>query len=887
MPRLPIPAIARSLFRALLVYLALALFVERTAGALLLAAVAFLLSLQTTAEGIPADRRGAVAGASLLALLAGFAVTGGALLLAGRSPGTTVFGWAVAAGIGASVLTEWAMARRLRREHGARGAILLVLLGASAAGAQQVPFVDLDRDAGRHVVVDREPGQYLGHFTTTLLGDGRTILAAYPKGHGKGAIILRRSTDGGRSWSERLPVPANWAGSLETPTLFRVPDPVTGHWRLLLFSGLHPARMASSDDDGATWTPLAPIGDWGGIVVMSSVVPMRDGSLLAFFHDDGRFFRAGGRPDGVFRLYQVRSRDGGRTWGAPEEIWRGADVHLCEPGAVRSPDGRSIALLLRENRRRAESHVMFTTDEGASWSAPRPLARALTGDRHTAAYAADGRLVVTFRDMAEGSATRGDWLAWVGAWEDLARGTPGSLRVRLKDNRDAWDAAYPGLERLPDGSFVATTYGHWDAGAPPYILSTRFRLRELEARAAFDPARLARLDTLLDRSVDSAWVAGAVALVLRDGEVVHERAAGWADREARRPMRPDAIFRIASQTKALTSVAILMLVEEGRLALTDPASRWLPGFARTTVLDAADGGRAPVPARRAITILDLLTHTAGISYGTEPHVAERYRAAGLGPAAGYGWYTADKDEPICATMDRLATLPFVAQPGERWVYGYATDVLGCVVERASGMALDAFLRERITGPLGMRDTHFFLPRGEEHRLAAVYANDSTGRTFRADTGARGQGHYVNGPRRSFAGGAGLLSTARDYAAFLQMLLDGGAANGTRFLSPRSIELMTTNQVGTRYGANGNGFGLGFAVVERLGANGFSSVGTWSWGGAYATAYQVDPAERLVIVLMLQNLPNRADLRAKFPTMVYQALLRPRSGMASSDGAQRP
>ena len=397
--------------------------------------------------------------------------------------------------------------------------------------------------------------------------------------------------------------------------------------------------------------------------------------------------------------------------------------------------------------------------------------------------------------------------------------------------------------------------------------------RAAVARAAFDPARLTRLDSALQQSVDSAWIAGAVALVLRDGEVVYERAVGWSDREANRPMSTDAIFRIASQSKALTSVATLMLVEVGRVALGDPVSRWIPSFAHTSVASRADSGRTLTPARRAITIFDLLTHTAGVSYGTESFVSERYAAAALGPVAGFGWYTANKDEPICETMDRLGALPFVAQPGEAWVYGYNTDILGCVVERASGLSLDEFFRTRITGPLGMRDTQFFLPLAQRDRLAAVYRSDATGHIVRADTGVRGQGHYIDGPRRSFSGGAGLLSTAHDYATFLQLLLKGGALNGRRLLSPRSVELMRTNQVGTKHG-DGLGFGLGFETTDRLGANGYNSVGTFSWGGAYATVYQVDPKERLVLVLMLQNLPNSAQIGAKFRTLVYQALVRP-------------
>jgi CubicO group peptidase (beta-lactamase class C family) len=198
-----------------------------------------------------------------------------------------------------------------------------------------------------------------------------------------------------------------------------------------------------------------------------------------------------------------------------------------------------------------------------------------------------------------------------------------------------------------------------------------------------------------------------------------------------------------------------------------------------------------------------------------------------------------------------------------------------VVERASGMSLDAFIRERITGPLGMKDTHFFLPREKRDRLTAVYASTPDGAIERAPDGARGQGHYVDGPRRSFAGGAGLLSTARDYGRFLQMLLNGGTLDGMRILGPKTVEVMSTNQVGSLYATNGMGFGLGFSVAERPGADGFSTVGTYGWGGAYATIYKVDPRERLVIVFMVQLLPNGSDLREKFPTLVYQALVDPR------------
>ena len=395
-------------------------------------------------------------------------------------------------------------------------------------------------------------------------------------------------------------------------------------------------------------------------------------------------------------------------------------------------------------------------------------------------------------------------------------------------------------------------------------------------RLGFSAARLARIDQLLQQAVDSNRIAGAVALVLRDGQVAYETAVGWADREAGRRMTPDAIFRIASQSKALTSVAILSLVEEGKVGLDDPVSRFLPSYAATTVATMADSGRMPVPAKRTITIRDLLTHTAGISYGTDEMVASRYEAKGLGPAAGWGWYTADKAEPICETMDRLGTLPFVAQPGDKFVYGYNSDILGCVVERASGMPLDAFIAARITVPLRLPDTHFFLPTEQRQRLTAVYASDSTGHAVRAPDGPRGQGNYVDGPRRSFSGGAGILSTAHDYARFLEMVRKHGILDGARILAPHTVDLMTTNQVGTRLSTDASlGFGLGFETTNRYGANGLASVGTFSWGGAYGSSYWVDPKEGLVAVFMIQQLPNRSDVAGKFATLVYAALMESR------------
>lgn len=388
-----------------------------------------------------------------------------------------------------------------------------------------------------------------------------------------------------------------------------------------------------------------------------------------------------------------------------------------------------------------------------------------------------------------------------------------------------------------------------------------------------DPTRLERLSRLLDEYVNDQRLGGAVALVLQDGAPVFEKAVGFRDREQGVRMTADSLFRIASQTKAITSVAVLMLVEEGRIGLTDPVSRFIPAYATTTVaVPGTNGGVTTVPARRGITITDLLTHTAGISYGAAGPLAPLYEAKGLGPAAGFGWYTADKDESVCTTMERLATLPFEAQPGEAWVYGYNTDILGCVVEKVSGQTLDAFFRTRILDPLGMHDTHFFVPADKRARLVTVYANGSDGKTVRAPDGPRGQGHYADGPRRNFAGGAGLVSTARDYARFLEMVRRGGEIDGVRLLSPRTVALMTHNQAGLLHNGPAQGWSLAFETTERVGGNGLDPVGGFGWGGAYGSIYRVDPSTGVVMTLMLNQLPNTTDIRSKFQTLVHQAVV---------------
>jgi CubicO group peptidase (beta-lactamase class C family) len=383
--------------------------------------------------------------------------------------------------------------------------------------------------------------------------------------------------------------------------------------------------------------------------------------------------------------------------------------------------------------------------------------------------------------------------------------------------------------------------------------------------------RLARLDSVFRRYTAEDRLPGAVVLVARQGRTAYLESFGALDRESGSPMREDAIFRIASQTKAVVSVAVMMLQEEGRLVITDPVGRYLPAFSKTTVAVPAEGGGYDVvDARRPIRIRDLLTHTAGVGYGSGP-AADRWEEAGI-----QGWYFADRDEPIGATIERMTALPFDAQPGERFVYGYSTDILGALAEEVSGVPLDAFLRTRIFEPLGMYDTSFFLDPANHGRLASVYSATADGLERAPDPGGMvGQGAYVTGPRRNFSGGAGLLSTATDYARFLQMLLNGGELDGQRILSPKTVQLMTVDHIGDRYGQPGVGFGLGFSVVEDVGARGIpGSVGEFGWGGAYHSTYWVDPEERLVVVYFTQVIPAGAiDDHAKLRALVYQAILR--------------
>ena len=388
-------------------------------------------------------------------------------------------------------------------------------------------------------------------------------------------------------------------------------------------------------------------------------------------------------------------------------------------------------------------------------------------------------------------------------------------------------------------------------------------------------AGLQRIDSLLQAYVADARVPGAIGLLVRDGKVVYRKAFGYADVAARTPLAPDAIMRIASQTKAVTSVGLMLLYDEGKFQLDDPVSRYLPAFAHPRVLasfNPADSSYTTVPARSEITIRQLLTHTSGIDYAVIGSPAARAIYAKAHVASGVG----DPEGTLAAGMERLAGLPLLHQPGERFTYGLSVDVVGRLVEVLSGQPLDAFLRRRLFEPLGMRDTYFYLPPARQLRLVPLYTESASHQTVPMPTRVGGlRPDYPKQAGTYFSGGAGLSSTIDDYAQFLQMLLSGGSYQGRRLLKPATVQLMTTNQIGDVMQGR-NKFGLGFGLVTPDGAaHGPLPAGAYEWGGIFGTTYWVDPTRHLVGLLYTQKYPagTGADLGERYKRLVYRALVK--------------
>lgn len=404
---------------------------------------------------------------------------------------------------------------------------------------REMNFINYDERKDLHIVVDKEEGVYLGHPSAATLRDGKTIFMVYPKSHGFGQIVLKKSKDGGRTWSERLHVPDSFSTNLECPTIYRTED-ASGKSRLIIFSGRYPFRSSVSEDDGESFSELTPIGDFGGFFV-SSMVSFGNGRYMAFFHDEGAYIKGGkdvknvifrsGSKDDVrtrlysyksydngktytdeaipywknstvdrekdvwkpiyesyqgsvfsdkhFEVYSIETNDGGLSWSEPKMICTHESAKLCEPCAFFSPDKSEIAVLLRDNSRLYNSFVITSRDNGKTWSEPCEVCASLTGDRHMATYLDDGRLFVTLRDKKKGSDLENNWVAWVGAYEDLVSGREGDCRIFLKRHHFTdteavpWDCAYPCVEKLKDGSVFLATYGRWEQNQEHYILSIR------------------------------------------------------------------------------------------------------------------------------------------------------------------------------------------------------------------------------------------------------------------------------------------------------------------------------------------------------------------------------------------------------------------------------
>ena len=422
---------------------------------------------------------------------------------------------------------------------------------------------------------------------------------------------------------------------------------------------------------------------------------------------------------------------------------------------------------------------------------------------------------------------------------------------------------------LMAGFFVAAaapiTRAQTSAGSPV--------LKEAAAETVgMSTSRLQRMDAVINDYITNGRQAGVGVLVARNGRIVYHKAYGLADMQAKTPLKRDAIFRIASQTKALTSIGLMLLFEEGKFLLDDPISKYIPAFKSPKVLDKfneKDSTFTTVPAKREITIRQLLTHTSGISYpgiGSKDAVAMYAKnniPSGIGTPNGILLEDA---------MNRLGALPLLHQPGEKWTYGLSVDLVGRLIEVLSGQSLDQYLRTRLFEPLGMKDTYFYLPTDRQARLTNVFTEDADKKIQPMPARGGISADYPKQPGTYFSGGGGLSSTMYDYAIFLQMMLNGGEYNGNRFLSPTTVRLITTNQIGDLNQGN-NKFGLGFAITSAKSAALLPvSEGSFDWGGFFGTTYWVDPREGIVALIYTQKVPNSyGDLTDKFKVLVYQAI----------------
>jgi len=399
------------------------------------------------------------------------------------------------------------------------------------------------------------------------------------------------------------------------------------------------------------------------------------------------------------------------------------------------------------------------------------------------------------------------------------------------------------------------------------------------AAGGFSAARLARLDSGMKAWVQQKWVNGSAVLIARHGKIVFYKAHGFNDMDTKAPLDKNGIFRIASQTKAITVTAVMMLWEEGKFSLDDPVSKFIPTFANEKVLanfNPKDTTYTTVAAKRPITIRDLLTHTSGLGYPAIGTPAENAIYAKAYLTGGVG----TKGQTLADAMTRLGTLPLFFQPGTSWKYGLNMDVLGYLVEKWSGMSLEEFFTKRILKPLGMNDTYFNVPASKGPRLVNFFMGDSTG-TIKKTASTFGGALDMNYPLQKtsyFSGGGGLCSTLRDYAILLQMFLNNGEYNGVRLLARNTVRMITENQIGDLHPTLGdnaayNKFGFGFFIISDEGSRFTpSQAGTYSWGGVFSTSYWVDPKEDMIVLAYEQMWgPYVANTAKAFKPLVYQAL----------------
>jgi len=387
-----------------------------------------------------------------------------------------------------------------------------------------------------------------------------------------------------------------------------------------------------------------------------------------------------------------------------------------------------------------------------------------------------------------------------------------------------------------------------------------------------DYERLARIDGLVNEYISKNWLTGAVSIVIKDNQVVQYKGYGYSDVATKKPMKNDAIFRIMSQTKAITSVGAMILYEQGKFLLDQPISDFIPEFKKPVVLDKfndADTTYTTIPAKSEITFRQLLTHTSGLDYTDigSSKVAAIYSKNHI--PSGLGYFDVD----LLERMKALGKLPLSFQPGEKWQYGLNSDLLGCLIEVISGMNLEDFLRKNIFEPLGMKDTYFNVPSSKANRLATVYTEDASNKIIPWSHEFRNiDPDYPIMKKRYFSGGAGLSSTAFDYAIFMQMLLNGGKYNGHQILGKRTVEMITSGQLKEGLFGDDN-MGLGFGITsEKSAAKEPRNAGSFAWGGYYGTTYWADPKSKLVCLFMTQQNPNsHGDLEAKFEAIVYSSL----------------